>query len=251
MPGLKHSFRIGFSHSWYALKSASMNIVYATRQPSVIDNYLQTEIARDRIAGPFPTSPYLHISRFGVIPKNNQLGKWQLILDLSSQLGHSVNDGMPQLLFSVQYVSIDEFIDSIMVRGQGTLMAKFVVTTTYHNNCSPSRWSLSVGYEVEGCRLCWQQSSFWLAFNAVYFHLCCGYGGMDLDPQSWCWVLVSLFGWLLILGPPASDVCLTNLALFLQLCFNLPLPLHPDKLEGLTMSLTIFGDWTRLCEGLG
>lgn len=40
---------------------------------------------------------------------------------------------MPQLLFSVQYVAIDEFIDSIMVRGQGTLMAKFVVTTTYHN----------------------------------------------------------------------------------------------------------------------
>ena len=75
MAGLKHGFWIGFSHSWCALKSASMNIVYATQQPSVIDNYLQTEIARSRIAGPFLTSPYLHISRFGVIPQNNQLGK--------------------------------------------------------------------------------------------------------------------------------------------------------------------------------
>lgn len=41
---------------------------------------------------------------------------------------------MPQLPFSVQYVAIDEFIDGIMVRGKGTLMTKFVVTTTYHNN---------------------------------------------------------------------------------------------------------------------
>jgi len=75
MEGLKRGFRIGFSHAWCALKSASMNILHATRQPSVIDNYIQTEIACGRIAGPFPTSPYLHISRFGVIPKNNQLGK--------------------------------------------------------------------------------------------------------------------------------------------------------------------------------
>jgi len=40
---------------------------------------------------------------------------------------------MPQLPFSVQYVTINEFIDAIMVRGQSTLMANFVVTTTYHN----------------------------------------------------------------------------------------------------------------------
>ena len=45
----------------------------------------------------------------------------------------------------------------------------------------------------------------------------------------------------LILGPPASDVCLTNLATCLQLCSDLGLPLHPDKLEGPTTCLTILG----------
>lgn len=46
---------------------------YAVRDSAIIimiDDYLETEIARVRIAGPFPTSPFpsLHISRFGVIP---------------------------------------------------------------------------------------------------------------------------------------------------------------------------------------
>ena len=97
MKGLKHGFRIGFSPSSCALKSSSTNILSAIQQPSVIGDYLQTEIAHGRIAGPFPTCPfpYLHIIRFGVIPKNNQPGKWRLILDLSSHPGHSVNDDIP------------------------------------------------------------------------------------------------------------------------------------------------------------
>lgn len=45
----------------------------------------------------------------------------------------------------------------------------------------------------------------------------------------------------LTLGPPASVICLTNLFTCLQLCSELGLPLHPDKLEGLTTCLTILG----------
>ena len=106
----------------------------AIQQPSVIDEYFQTELAHGRIAGPFPTSPfsYLHISRCGVIPKHNQPGKWRLILDVSFPPGHSVIESIPRLPYSVQYVTIDEFIDGIgMVRGQGALVAKFDVATGY------------------------------------------------------------------------------------------------------------------------
>lgn len=45
----------------------------------------------------------------------------------------------------------------------------------------------------------------------------------------------------LTLGPPVWDVCLTNLATCLQLCCDLGLSLHPDKLEGLTTCLPILG----------
>ena len=42
--------------------------------------------------------------------------------------GHSINDKPP---FSIQYVTVDAFIDGIMARGRGTLMAKFDVASAY------------------------------------------------------------------------------------------------------------------------
>ena len=59
----------------------------ALEHPWVINAYLQVEVPCGRVAGPFATPPVpgLHISRFGVIPKNNQPGKWRLILDVISR----------------------------------------------------------------------------------------------------------------------------------------------------------------------
>ena len=67
----------------------------------------------------------------GVIPKKHQPGKWRLILDLSSPVGASVNDGIPKDVFSVQYMSVDDIIDGIMTYGRGTLMAKFDIESAY------------------------------------------------------------------------------------------------------------------------
>ena len=131
LSGLREGFRIGFESSMVNLKSASSNMRSSFEHPFVIDSYLQTEVSSGRVAGPFsaPPFPSLHISRFGVIPKNNQPGKWRLILDLSSPVGHSVNDGIPKPPFTVQYVSVDAVIEGIMARGRGTLMAKFDVAS--------------------------------------------------------------------------------------------------------------------------
>ena len=110
LSGLREGFCIGFQSSMVNLKSASSDM--HSSFPFVIDSYLQSEVSSGRVAGPFsaPPFPSLHISRFGVIPKNNQPGKWRLILDLSSPVGHSVNDGIPKPPFTVQYVSVDAVI---------------------------------------------------------------------------------------------------------------------------------------------
>ena len=112
LTGLREGFRIGFEASSVSLRSVSANMSSALVHPSVIDAYLETEVSCGRVAGPFATMPCpeLHVSRFGVIPKNNQPGQWRLILDLSSPEGHSVNDGIPKPLFSVHYVTVDSFI---------------------------------------------------------------------------------------------------------------------------------------------
>ena len=135
LTGLREGFHIGFDTSSVSLQSASSNMHSALEHPLVIDDYLQVEVSYGRVAGPFATPPVpgLHVSHFGVIPKNNQHGKWHLILDLSSAEGRSVNDGIPETLFSVQYVTVDAFVVGIMAHGQGTLMAKFDVVSAYQN----------------------------------------------------------------------------------------------------------------------
>ena len=140
--GLRNGFHLGFHSSSISLKSATSNMPSALLQPSIIDSYLQNELHKGRIAGPFPIPPFpkLHNSRFGVIPKKHQPGKWRLILDLSSPVGASVNDGIPKDVFSVQYMSMDDVIDGIMTYGRGTLTAKFDIESAYHNLLCQCTW---------------------------------------------------------------------------------------------------------------
>ena len=129
LDGLQNGFRVGFNPASVSLKSASQNMPSASLQPLVIDDYLYTELAKGRVAGPFssPPLPHLHISRFGVIPKKHQPGKWRLILDLSSPGGHSVNDGIRKDPFTVQYMKVDDIIDGIMSLGRAPYLQSLML----------------------------------------------------------------------------------------------------------------------------
>ena len=50
----------------------------AKEHPQPVNDYLATELAAGRIVGPFEVHelPNGQVSRFGVIPKANQPGKW-------------------------------------------------------------------------------------------------------------------------------------------------------------------------------
>ena len=241
--GLREGFRIGFEPLSVSLQSASTNMRSALVHPSVIDAYLETEVSCGRVAGPFTTPPFpdLHISRFGVVPKSNQPGKWRLILDLSSPDGHSVNDGIPKTPFSVQYVTVDSFIDGIMARGRGTLMAKFDVASAYRNVAIHPLDRPLLGMK-------WG--------NRYYVDMALPFGLRSVPyiftaiADMVQWMLTSNHGVdflrhylddFLTLGPPASSVCRHNLQACILLCSRLGLPLHPDKLEGPSTCLSILG----------
>ena len=71
----------------------------ATKNATVVEDYLRKECALGRVLGPFKKgSLNIHINRFGVIPKPHQPGKWRLIVDLSDPSGGSVNDAYSALL---------------------------------------------------------------------------------------------------------------------------------------------------------
>ena len=99
--GLRNGFHLGLNYST-SLKSATGNMASALLNPQVIDNYLQSEVQSGRVAGPFSQPPLsvLHVSRFGVIPKCHQPGKWRLILDLSSPAGQCQRWNCRRGLFS-------------------------------------------------------------------------------------------------------------------------------------------------------
>ena len=241
--GLTSGFRLGFDPSAVSLQSAVHNVPSASLQPSVIDQYLLSELEKGRVAGPFLISPIpnLHVSRFGVIPKKHQPGKWRLTLDLSSPLGHSVYDGILKEPFSVQYMKVDDVISGIMSFGRGTLLAKFDVESAY--------WNIPVHPEdryLLGMK--WQANYF--IDMALPFGLRSAPFIFSSVADLLEWILRHNYGLNFLLhylddfytlGPPNSPVCQNNLDTCLQLFKDWHIPLHPDKVEGPSTCLTVLG----------
>ena len=131
--GLQEGFRIGYNAPRGQLRPAKRNIPSSYEHPEVVDNYLANECKLGRVLGPWLTPPPcpIHISRFGVIPKKSQPGKWRLIVDLSFPEGASVNDGIPPSYCSLRYPSIDMGIEQILTAGQGAQLSKLDIKDAY------------------------------------------------------------------------------------------------------------------------
>ena len=99
----------------------------------MVEKYLANECKLGRGLGPWLTPPPfpLHISRFGVIPKKSQPGKWCLIVDLSFPEGASVNDGIPPSYCSMRYPSTDMGIEQIFTAGRGAQLSKLDIKDAY------------------------------------------------------------------------------------------------------------------------
>ena len=131
LEGISNGFRVAYNGS--NLQSAGKNLISAIAHPDVVDKYLYHELSLGQISDLYPTSacPEVHISRFGVIPKNHQPNKWHLITDLSHPTGSSVNDGIPPTLGSLSYVIIDDAIQKILQYGKDTMLAKIDIQSAF------------------------------------------------------------------------------------------------------------------------
>ena len=242
LEGLRFGFKLGFSPS-QSLKPAKRNKPSAYEHPSVIDEYLATEVSSGRVAGPFasPPVPLLHVSSFGVIPKKGQRGKWRLIVDLSSPGGASVNDGINPDEFTLHNTTVDQFIRMVSQFGQGALMAKFDVEAAYQNIAiHPSdrfllgmKWRSKIHVDLA---LPFRLRSAPYIFNCV--------------AELVEWILVNNYKVpdflhylddFITAGPPDPPQCAQNLSTVLLVCDRLGLPLHPGKCVGHTPLLAVQG----------
>ena len=133
LAGITQGFKTGFKMGNISLKSVAKNLPGALLHPEVVDKYLQHELSQHRLSGPYPATScsQAHISRFGVIPKDHQPGKWCLIVDLSHPAGHSINNGIPPSLCSLSYVTVDDAMQNIIKTGPGTSLAKIDIKSAF------------------------------------------------------------------------------------------------------------------------
>ena len=133
LQGIREGIHVGYNPTIAKLCSAKSNMHSARLHPEVVEEYLAKEVAAGRVAGPYPCTlvSHIHISRFGVIPKSHQPGKWHLILHLSHPKLESVNAGIEKSLCAMPYITIDEAIRNVIHRGQGTLLAKIDVKSAF------------------------------------------------------------------------------------------------------------------------
>ena len=239
--GISQGFRIGYQLT-SPLHSAKRNLKGAYLHPQVVEEYLQAEVDHGRLAGPYSPSllPQVHISRFGVIPKRHQPGKWRLIVDLLYPKVHSVNDRFLRSLCELHYITIDDAIQKIVQLGQGSLLAKIDIQSAFRLlPIHPTDRPLLAMH--------WKQG--------LYIDTCLPFG-LRLAPKLFN-ILADLLSWIILkrgasfllhylddfltIGPPNSDICKTNLNIITRTCEELGVPLAFEKIEGPATSLPFLG----------
>lgn len=242
LEGLQHGFRLGFRPA-RRLKGAKKNKPSAFQNPKVIDDYLANEVARCRVAGPFPSIPLpnLHISSFGVIPKKGQPGKWRLIVDLSSPQGSSVNDGISSDEFSMHYIKLDQIISMIAKHGPGALMAKFDVEAAYRNIAVHPEDRYLLGMKWRGQFFVDLALPFGLRSAPYIFNSVAELVEWIIRNKHNVPDLMHYLDDFITAGPANSQQCSQNLQTSLAVCRSLGLPLHPSKCIGPSTCLVVLG----------
>jgi len=124
---LSEGFHFGFDIGYYGpdRSKVSRNLQSARDNPEVVDAYLQDEIRKGRIMGPFDSPPFenFQCQPIGIVPKKVP-GKFRTIMDLSYPEGSSVNDFINKEEFSLKYVTVDRAIEYILQLGRGCFLSK-------------------------------------------------------------------------------------------------------------------------------
>lgn len=93
---------------------------------------LEKELSEGRIVRPFtrPPVPHLCVLPLGIVPQK-ALGEFRLIHHFFHPHGQSVNDGIPEELWSVRYTTFDQAVWEVRARGLGAELAKCDIKSAF------------------------------------------------------------------------------------------------------------------------
>ena len=240
--GIKQGFRVGYDRA-NTHASCMGNMVSALQHPDVVADYLQQELALNRMVIISPTlAPRIHcqISPFGVIPKKAKPGKWRLIVDLSSPMNASVNDGIDRDMCHISYITVDSIVDQILQLGQGALMAKADIKQAYRMVPVHPEDRHLLGVQWQGQVLLDKVLPFGLRSAPIIFTAVADALQWTMEKQG----VSPVFHYLddfITLGPPRSPQCQRNIKGIRQVCRSTGTPLEEDKCEGPASVMTFLG----------
>ena len=239
--GLRQGFRVGFQHSAQSCARAKSNMKSASDNPGEVDRYIEKEVRLGRVVGPSNPEelPEVQISRFGVIPKNHQPGKWRLIVDLSHPEGQSVNDGIDRELCSMRYTTVEGAVRRVQARGRRAQLAKLDVESAYRIVPIHPEDRQLLGMEWKGNLYVDTALPFGLRSAPKIFNALADALQWILE-QAGVEVIHYLDDFLLF-GAPESSEGREALRKTLEICANLGIPIASHKTEGPSTVLVFLG----------
>ena len=161
-------------------------------------------------------------------------------MDLSHPPDRSVNDGIPKLLCSLSYITIDDAIKKIIELGPNTLMAKIDIKNAFcllpvhpaDRHLLTMEWNKRL--YIDNCL------PFGLRSAPKLFNILADLLSWITKQHGVSWSLHYLDDFI-TMGPASSLVCQQNLTTIQHTCRDLGIPLAEEKLEGPTTSLTFLG----------
>ena len=233
--GFSQGFRIGFARGSH-LRASRRNLISASEHPTIVNDYITAERMAGRIVGPANPAQLTHTSPIGVIPKKHS-DKWRIIVDLSAPAGQSVNDGIAKELCSIQYSGIDEAISMIQRNGRGCALAKLDLKSAYRSIPVHPEDRHLLGLYWDGQIYLEAALPFGLRSAPKIF-------SAAADALLWCMAkegvreAIHYLDDYLFVG---QDDCSTALAIAINTCDRLGIPIAQDKLEGPTTTLSFLG----------
>ena len=211
--------------------------------PAIVQQFIDSELREGRMFGPFAPDEIqypVHISRFRVIEKKNQPGKFHLIVDLSYPPGMSVNDGISPELSSMSYTKVDDLVQGIWQSGVGSMLAKIDIKNAYkvvpvhpvdrHLLATAWRGKLFVdGALPFGLR---SAPKIFTALADALEYIIKHHGVEHL------WHYLDDY---ITVGKPGCEECATNLDIMMAVCHTLGVPLASNKIEGPASTITFLG----------
>ena len=238
--GFSQGFKLGYRgprcpRESECLKSASKNV-------SAAWNKVYKEISLGRIVGPFSTPPLatLQCSPIGVIPKR-QPGEWRLITHLSFPHGESINDGIPEEICSVKYLSFDNAVDLVVKHGKGAWLAKTDIKSAFRLlPIYPGDFDL-LGFKFQGFYFIDKCLPMGASRSCALFETFSTFLEFQAKKVTKSAAICHYLDDFLFISGEGRTACCELLSSFQEMCAELGVPLAPEKTEGPNVVLTFLG----------